>query len=177
MLPTAKSDQGNQSLGLKTLPWGIGGWELNHGFSWTASLVSSKIPGEKSALSITRHSRPTMIITRPIAQKKARYKVGGRRNMMARKSSVWGNRTVLLLEFFGLPPHRNLIRSARFLGKTWERPPKTQNRQETIKACKLQNRLDRFEISEGFGYLVRACRSGLFDSPGHLPPLFNVFVE
>lgn len=85
MLPTAKSDHGNQSLGRKIFPWGIAGWELSHGFWGAATVVSSKTPGANSALSIARHSRPTMIITRPTAQKKARYRLDGLRNIVDAK--------------------------------------------------------------------------------------------
>lgn len=81
MLPTASRDQGNHSLGWKIFPCGIMGWEFIQVFCWGANLASSKIPGENIALSINKHSRPTMIITSPTAQKNARYKLAGRRNM------------------------------------------------------------------------------------------------
>jgi len=83
MLPAASIDQGNQSFGRKIRPWGRAGWELNQVlFSAPMARASSRIPGESMALSMARHSRPTIIITSPIAQKKARYRLLGRRNIV-----------------------------------------------------------------------------------------------
>ena len=99
MLPTASKDQGNHSLGWKIFPCGIIGWEFIQVFCWGANFVSSKIPGENIALSIIKHSRPTMIITSPTAQKNARYKLAGRRNMFTSGTYGLSNGLRLFSEF------------------------------------------------------------------------------
>lgn len=77
MVPTARSDQGNHSDGLKTRLGGGGGAEKSPPLA-CCRVGSSITPATKRALSMSRHSIPPMIKTIPTAQKKARQRVAGR---------------------------------------------------------------------------------------------------